>query len=131
MTLIFCAIFFIKNISVSSSGKCYTGSVVYQTATNEFAKYKFKAFYIEESLLIEELTKTTITMIIGCFAFEDELNVTISQSVTLQIQMLQNKSTIYDMPIAPAFRIFSVPIQDPSEPHGDNTIFHLKKEVYN
>ncbi|CAG8653351.1 19925_t:CDS:2, partial [Racocetra persica] len=57
--------------------------------------------------------------------------VTISQSVTLQIQILQNEPTIYDLPIAPAFRIFSASVQDPSEPHGDNAIFHLKKGVYN
>ncbi|CAG8512956.1 14689_t:CDS:2, partial [Racocetra fulgida] len=131
MTSIFCAICFIKNVSFSSSGKCYIGSVVYRTATKEFAEYKFKAFYIEESSLIEELTKKTITMIIGCFAFEDELNVMISQSVTLQIQMLQNEPIIYNLPIAPAFGIFSAPVQDPSEPHGDNAIFHLKKGVYN
>ncbi|CAG8817831.1 7600_t:CDS:2, partial [Dentiscutata erythropus] len=43
--------------------------------TNEFAEYKFKTFYTGESSLIEELTEKTITMIIGCFAFEDELNV--------------------------------------------------------
>lgn len=35
------------------------------------------------------------------------------------------------MPIAPVFGIFSAPIQDPSEPHEDEAIFHLKKEVYN
>ncbi|CAG8681380.1 10575_t:CDS:2, partial [Dentiscutata heterogama] len=54
--------------------KFCTGSAVYQTATNEFAEYKFKAFYMRESSLIEELTEKTIAMIIGCFVFEDELN---------------------------------------------------------
>ncbi|CAG8722066.1 1972_t:CDS:2, partial [Ambispora leptoticha] len=122
--------------------KYCTGSAVYRTATNEFAEYKFKAFYMGESSLIEELTEKTITMIIGCFAFEDELNVnikpnlfilevTISQSVSLQIKTLQNEPTIYDLPIAPAFGIFSAPVQDPSEPHGDSAIFRLKKGVYN
>ncbi|CAG8835819.1 34718_t:CDS:1, partial [Racocetra persica] len=55
---------------------------------------------------------------------------TISQSVSLQIK-IQNEPTIYDLPIAPAFRIFSAPVQDPSEPHGDSAIFRLKKGVYN
>ncbi|CAG8704229.1 3109_t:CDS:2, partial [Racocetra fulgida] len=57
--------------------KYYTEFAVYQIATKEFAKYKFKTFYIGESLLIEELTKKTITMIIGCFAFKDGLNLNI------------------------------------------------------
>ncbi|CAG8784861.1 5085_t:CDS:2, partial [Dentiscutata erythropus] len=119
------------SVVVSSSEKYCTGSAVYRTATNEFAEYKFKAFYMRELSLIEELTEKTITMIIGCFAFEDELNVTISQSVALQIKILQNEPNIYDLPIAPAFGIFSAPVQDPSEPYGDGAIFHLKKGVYN
>ncbi|CAG8803837.1 6556_t:CDS:2, partial [Racocetra persica] len=57
--------------------------------------------------------------------------VTIFQSITLQVQTLQNKPNIYDLPIVPAFRNFSAPVQDPSEPHGDNAIFHLKKGIYN
>ncbi|CAG8719026.1 17855_t:CDS:2, partial [Racocetra fulgida] len=44
---------------------------------------------------------------------------------------LQNKPTIYDLPIASAFGIFSALVQDSFEPHEDNTIFHLKKRVYN
>ncbi|CAG8663704.1 10130_t:CDS:2 [Dentiscutata erythropus] len=131
MVSIFCAISFIKSIFVASSEKYCTESAVYRTATNEFAEYKFKAFYTEESSLIEELTEKTITMIIGCFAFEDKLNVIVSQSVSLQIKILQNEPNIYDLPIAPAFRIFSAPVQDPSEPHSDNAIFRLKKGVYN
>ncbi|CAG8609417.1 19805_t:CDS:2, partial [Dentiscutata erythropus] len=51
--------------------------------------------------------------------------------VPLQIKTLQNEPTIYNLLIAPAFRIFSVPVQDPSEPHSDSAIFRLKKGVYN
>ncbi|CAG8773858.1 10365_t:CDS:2, partial [Dentiscutata erythropus] len=131
MASIFCAISFIKSVFVTSSEKYCTRSAVYRTATNEFAKYKFKAFYMKESSLIEELTEKTITMIIGCFVFEDELNVTVSQSVSLQIKTLQNEPNIYDLPIAPTFRIFSAPVQNPSKPHGDSAIFCLKKGVYN
>ncbi|CAG8498003.1 21902_t:CDS:2 [Cetraspora pellucida] len=129
MTSIFCAISFIK--SVSGSNKCRIGSAIYRTAIDEFMEYKFKAFYSEESSLIKELTEKTIIMIIGRFAFEDKLNVTISQSVTLRIQTAQDEPNIYDLPIAPAFGIFSAPIQDPSEPYENKAIFRLKKDVYN
>ncbi|CAG8809394.1 23984_t:CDS:2, partial [Dentiscutata erythropus] len=57
--------------------------------------------------------------------------VMVFQSVSLQIKTLQNEPNIYDLPIAPAFGIFSTPVQDSSEPHGNSAIFRLKKGVYN
>ncbi|CAG8750426.1 17096_t:CDS:2 [Dentiscutata erythropus] len=114
MASIFCAISFIKSVFVSSSGKYCTGSAVYRTETTEFAEYKFKTFYMGESSLIEELTEKIITMIIGCFAFEDELNVNIKPNLFI-LEMQANCLNNYN----------------PSEPHDDSAIFRLKKGVYN
>lgn len=82
MASIFCAVSLIKDIS--GSDRCRTGSAIYRTATDEFVEYRFKAFHIGESSLIEELTEKTITMIIGRFAFEDKLNVNIKPSLSIQ-----------------------------------------------
>ncbi|CAG8541062.1 13991_t:CDS:2 [Cetraspora pellucida] len=130
MSSVFCVISYIK--TVSDNGKTWSGVAVYRTSDTEFNEYKFKAFCTNELSLIEDICKTNISLVIGRFVIEnDELNVTIAQHVPLNILTINDESTIYDLPIALAFGIFSAPIQDPSMPERNGAIFRLKKDVYN
>ncbi|RIB03088.1 hypothetical protein C2G38_2226075 [Gigaspora rosea] len=113
MASMFCAISFIKN--ASNANKYTAGTAVYRARDDEFVKYKFKAFRSEFTPLVEEIWQNTIALIIGRFAFEkDELNVTINQYVPLNISTLGDNPTVYDLPVSPAFGVFTAPIQDPA-----------------
>ncbi|KAF0374961.1 hypothetical protein F8M41_012824 [Gigaspora margarita] len=117
MSSIFCAISSIKNLS--RSDKICSGSAVYRTGTDDFVEYKFKAFRFSDTTLVEEIIKGNITMI------------TIEQNTSLNIQTMDDFPTMYDLPVSPAFSIFTAPIQDPSTPEGDGAFFQLKREAYN
>lgn len=74
MASIFCAISFVK--TVTGSDKICSGNAVYRTGIDEFVEYKFKAFRFSDMTLVEEITKGSLSMIIGRFVFvEGELNV--------------------------------------------------------
>ncbi|CAG8766097.1 46_t:CDS:2, partial [Gigaspora rosea] len=45
--------------------------------------------------------------------------------------ILGDEPSIYDLPIAPAFRVFTAPIQDPTVIKNGQGIFRLKRDVYN
>ncbi|RIB02258.1 hypothetical protein C2G38_2291960 [Gigaspora rosea] len=45
--------------------------------------------------------------------------------------ILGDEPSIYDLPIAPAFGVFTAPIQDPTVIKNGQGIFRLKKDVYN
>ncbi|CAG8495583.1 6965_t:CDS:2 [Scutellospora calospora] len=115
----------------TDTNKTCTGSAVYRTGDNEFNEYKFKAFFSDDSALIQDIQKTNISLIIGCFAFEsNELYVIIAQNTLLNISTIEDKPSIYDLPISSAFGIFTAPIQDLSEPERNNAVFSLKREMY-
>lgn len=38
---------------------------------------------------------------------------------------------MYDLPVSPAFGVFTAPILDPSTPDEDNAVFRLKRKAYN
>ncbi|CAG8589040.1 17994_t:CDS:2 [Gigaspora rosea] len=125
MTSIFCAISYIKN--VTGSDKICHGSAVYRTGIEEFVEYKFKAFGFSETTLVEEVEKGSISMIIGRFVYitaEKELNVTIEQNTPLHVQTMNEFASIYDLPVSPAFGIFTAAVQDPSTPEGENAGRH-------
>ncbi|CAG8801734.1 10900_t:CDS:2, partial [Racocetra fulgida] len=113
----------------SNANKYTTGTAIYRAGEDEFVEYKFKAFRSE---LIEEIWEKTIASIIGRFAIEnDELNITVNQYIPLNISALGDELMIYDLPVAPAFGIFTAPVQDPAVTENDQGIFRLKRDVYN
>ncbi|KAF0400966.1 hypothetical protein F8M41_009498 [Gigaspora margarita] len=61
----------------------------------------------------------------------NKYNITINQYVALNIATLDHESTAYDLLIAPAFRIFTILIQDLAVTKNNQEIFRLKREVYN
>jgi len=69
MSSIFCAISYIKNVSGTRSR---IETAVYRTAVDEFIENKFKDFCSNESSLVEDVLKTSISLIIGRFAVENE-----------------------------------------------------------
>ncbi|CAG8688109.1 22245_t:CDS:2 [Gigaspora margarita] len=130
MASIFCAVSFIKTIS--NANKFTTGIATYRAGDDEFVEYKFKAFQSEDTPLIGEIWKKQIALIIGRFAIQnDELNITINQYIPLNISSLGDEPSIYDLPIAPAFGVFTAPIQDPTVIENGQGIFRLKRDVYN
>ncbi|CAG8482428.1 44930_t:CDS:2 [Gigaspora margarita] len=130
MASVFCAISFIKNIT--NLNKYVAGTAIYRMENDDFVEYKFKAFRTEFTPLVEEIWEKMIALIIGQFAIENnELNITINQYVVLNIATLGDEPTAYDLPIAPAFGIFTAPIQDPAVSENNQGIFRLKREVYN
>ncbi|CAG8699204.1 9352_t:CDS:2 [Dentiscutata erythropus] len=113
MASVFCAISFIKTFS--NANKFTAGVAIYRVGDDKFVEYKFKAFRSEYTTLIEKIYQNNIALIIGRFAFEkEELNITINQYVLLNVSTLGDDTTIYDLPVAPAFGIFTAPIQDPA-----------------
>ncbi|CAG8564662.1 9193_t:CDS:2, partial [Gigaspora rosea] len=111
MTSIFCAISFIKTIS--NANKFIAGIAIYRAGDDEF---------------VEEIWKKQIALIIGRFAIEnDELN----PICPFKYFILGDEPSIYDLPIAPAFGVFTAPIQDPTVIKNGQGIFRLKKDVYN
>ncbi|CAG8855125.1 17301_t:CDS:2, partial [Gigaspora margarita] len=54
----------------------------------------------------------------------------INQYVPLNISSLGDKPSIYDLPITPAFGVFTTPIQDPIVIENSQEIFRLKRDNY-
>ncbi|RIB02259.1 hypothetical protein C2G38_2228333 [Gigaspora rosea] len=130
MASIFCAVSFIKTIS--NANKFIAGIAIYRAGDNEFVEYRFKAFRSEDTSLVGEIWKKQIALVIGQFAIKtDEINITINQYVPLNISSLGDEPSIYDLPIAPAFGVFTAPIQDPIVIKNSQGIFRLKRDVYN
>ncbi|CAG8453972.1 16780_t:CDS:2 [Cetraspora pellucida] len=130
MSSIFCAISFIKN--VTGTTKICNGTAVYKTGSNDFVEYKFKAFRLSETSLVEEITKSSISLVIGRFVFnEKELNVMIEQHTPLNVRTIEDFPTMYDLPVSPAFGVFTAPLQDPVTTNDDNAFFRLKRDSYN
>ena len=69
MTSMFCAVSYIKNVS---GVKVRTGTAIYRTGEDEFVEYTFKAFFSDEPSLVEEISKTSVSLVIGRFALENE-----------------------------------------------------------
>src|SRR5947209_9804798 len=44
---------------------------------------------------------------------------------------VKDDPNMYDLPVAPAFLVFTAPIQDPSRQQEKQAVFRLKKNVYN
>ncbi|CAG8826548.1 15773_t:CDS:1, partial [Gigaspora margarita] len=55
----------------------------------------------------------------------------INQYVLLNISLLGDEPSIYDLPITPTFEVFTAPIQDPIVIENGQKIFKLKRDVYN
>ena len=53
------------------------------------------------------------------------------QHVPLNIMTAADQTSKYDLPISPAFALFTSPVQDAPIAKGDQAIFRLKKDVYN
>lgn len=49
----------------------------------------------------------------------------------MNISSLGDEPSIYDLPIVPAFGVFTAPIQDPTVIENDQGIIRLKRDVYN
>jgi len=69
MASIFCAVSYIKNVS---GVKVRTGTAIYQTEEDKFVEYTFKAFFSDEPSLVKEISKTSVSLVIGHFALENE-----------------------------------------------------------
>ncbi|CAG8566385.1 10491_t:CDS:2 [Gigaspora rosea] len=110
MTSTFCAISFIKNVSGSS--KCCSGTAVYRTSINDYVEFRYKAFRFGENTLVKEITQSSISLIVGRFAFvKTELHVMVEQHTPLNIQTMAH-------------------VQDESTAEGDTASFRLKRDAY-
>ncbi|RIB26483.1 hypothetical protein C2G38_2267160 [Gigaspora rosea] len=114
MTSTFCAISFIKNVSGSS--KCCSDTAVYRTSINDYIEFRYKAFRFGENTLVGEITQSS--------------TVVVEQHTPLNIQTIGNFLTIHDLPVLPAYGIFTAHVQDKSTAEGDNAAFHLKRNAY-
>ncbi|CAG8786841.1 27379_t:CDS:2, partial [Racocetra persica] len=84
-----------------------------------------------EMTLVEELTQSNISLIVEQFTFNDkDLNVIIEQNTPFNIQMMKDFLIAFNLPISPAFGIFTATVQDPSTTDSEMTYFHLKRDVY-
>lgn len=130
MTSIFSAISFIKSVSGASA---LTGIATYRCDEDEFVDYNYKAFMSDENQhMIHRIEPNTIMLITGKFVLEKpRLDITVVQAISLNLNMIEELPSIYDLPPCPPFGNYSASCKSSEINKGSTSYFTLERRTYN
>ncbi|RIB26082.1 hypothetical protein C2G38_2030513 [Gigaspora rosea] len=129
MTSIFVTVSFIETVSGTS---ILTGTATYRIDYDEFVHYNFKAFSsTDNEHMINRIQQNTIMLIIGRFVLDNtQLNVTVTQAITLDLKTIEPQPTVYDLPQCPPFGACSAPCKSCEINKNTISYFTLERRAY-
>ncbi|CAH1767176.1 1892_t:CDS:2 [Entrophospora sp. SA101] len=132
MSTILTAIVFVKS---ANGSRTLSGTATARLDDDEYVDIQYKAFNVDEANLIDEIQENTIMLFAGKYIFDkSQLFVIVNKSTLLDLKTIEDKPTIYDLPISPLYGVITAPwihipcFYDPDNGHHGGVANATKNE---
>ncbi|CAJ0844313.1 12579_t:CDS:2 [Entrophospora sp. SA101] len=128
MSTILTAIVFVKS---ANGSRTLSGTATARLDDDEYVDIQYKAFNVDEANLIDEIQENTIMLFAGKYIFDkSQLFVIVNKSTLLDLKTIEDKPTIYDLPISPLYGVITAPCVTPSKNQNNKHYFTMSRRTY-